>query len=268
MLNKSKMTRFLSFGLAVAGFVMAAGSFSEANAQCKNDPFCQPSWKQQKKPSSPGTTNAPGSTKSTKPVAPTVGPVQAPPIEARINFYKGERERAIASGLPIPKVTSVLTLDEMAVSGIFKTPRGFAAMVEATPINLSFTIYPGERFFDGQLVAIEENRLVFRKVVKMSNNKFVTSVENKALRQFTVRQEVQGTTPSDVRPSGTTQVANTEQQPVQNAPQTASTDPNKPVTPTVVVSPLDEINKQPVSKPEDAVKDKKGKKPAKVAKKS
>ena len=39
-------------------------------------------------------------------------------------------------------------------------------MVHATPINLSYTIYPGEKFFDGQLVAIEENRLTFRKVIK------------------------------------------------------------------------------------------------------
>ena len=40
-------------------------------------------------------------------------------------------------------------------------------MVEATPIKLSYTIYPGEKFFDGQLVAVEENRLVFRKVTKV-----------------------------------------------------------------------------------------------------
>jgi hypothetical protein len=50
----------------------------------------------------------------------------------------------------------------MSVTGIFKTPRGYAAMVEAAPIKLSYTIYPGEKFFDGQLVAVEENRLVFR----------------------------------------------------------------------------------------------------------
>ena len=44
-------------------------------------------------------------------------------------------------------------------------------MVEATPIKLSYTIYPGEKFFDGQLVAVEENRLVFRKVTKTGPNK-------------------------------------------------------------------------------------------------
>ena len=63
-------------------------------------------------------------------------------------------------------MTSVLTLNEMAVTGIFRTPRGYAAIVEATPLRLSYTIYPGEKFFDGQLVAVEENRLVFRRVVR------------------------------------------------------------------------------------------------------
>ena len=97
--------------------------------------------------------------------------------------------------MQLPKVTSVLTLEEMAVIGIFRTPRGYAAMVEAKPIKLSYTIYPGEKFFDGQLVAIEENRLVFRKVTKMSNGKFISSVENKALRQYSVQEQVQGTAP-------------------------------------------------------------------------
>src|SRR4029079_9283981 len=93
------------------------------------------------------------------------------------------------NGSPLPKVTSVLTLDEMAVTGIFKTPRGYAAMVEATPIKLSYAIYPGEKFFDGQLVAVEENRLVFRKVTKVGEGKFVASVEHKALRAYSVTTE-------------------------------------------------------------------------------
>ena len=45
---------------------------------------------------------------------------------------------------------------------------------------------------DGQLVAVEENRLVFRKVLKMSNGKFVSSVENKPLRKYSNMEVVQG----------------------------------------------------------------------------
>ncbi len=192
MLNKSKLTRFLSLGLAVAAFILISGHFTQTSAQCaSNDPFCTPTWKKPKKSANPTTTTTTGgTTKKEKPVPPAVVPVLAPSIELRINYYKQQREVAAANGQPLPKVTSVLTLDELAITGIFKTPRGFAAMVEAVPIKLSYTIYPGERFFDGQLVAIEENRLVFRKVTKMSNGKFVSSVENKTLRQYTVQQEV------------------------------------------------------------------------------
>jgi len=57
---------------------------------------------------------------------------------------------------PAPKPTTALLLSEIQVVGITRTPRGYAAIVEATPIKLSYVVYPGERFFDGQLVAIED----------------------------------------------------------------------------------------------------------------
>jgi hypothetical protein len=44
-------------------------------------------------------------------------------------------------------------------------------------------IYPGERFYDGQLVAIEDNRLVFRRETVYSDGKRERSVEMKPLRQ-------------------------------------------------------------------------------------
>lgn len=271
MLNKSKLTRFLSLSIAVAGLVFVSGHFSQADAQVKPgvDPFKAPEWK---KPKSAVTPGAPNKTSTDKKPAP-VGPVPAPAIEMRINYYKQERERLAALGQTLPKVTSVLTLDEMSITGIFKTPRGFAAMVEATPIRLSYTIYPGEKFFDGQLVAIEENRLVFRKVVKMSNGKFISSVENKTLRQYTVQQEVQGTAPVENNSAKTEVVNNnaaTTTTPTTPTTTAQTENLTKPVTPAVIVSPVDEMNRQPESKPEDSVKDKnkKTKKPTKVAKKS
>jgi len=277
MLNKSKMTRFLSLSFAIAGFILMSGNLTETLAQCKNDPFCQPSWKKPVKQGSTGPTSSSSAPKPEKKLPPPIIPVAAPAIDLRINYYKQQREIAATNGLPIPKVTSVLTIDEMAISGIFKTPRGYAAMVEATPIKLSYTIYPGEKFFDGQLVAIEDNRLVFRKVVKMSNNKFITSVENKALRQYTVQQEVQGTAPIDNNSANKTEVVNNAT-PTTTTTTTTTTptaivtidDKSKPAAPTSIVSPVDEMNKQPESKPEDSVKDKnkKNKKPTKVAKKS
>jgi hypothetical protein len=258
MTNKSKITRFLSLSLVAAGFILLSGYFTESHAQTR-DPFEKPAWAKPKT----ANPNASTSNKPQKPIAPSIVVVTAPAIEQRIAYYKIQRERAAMNGQEIPKVTSVLTLDEMSVIGIFRTPRGYAAMVEAKPIKLSYTIYPGERFFDGQLVAIEENKLTFRKITKMSNSKFISSVENKTLREYSMQEEVQGTAP--IQSSGNTEVANTNQPAAVPVPTT-----DKPVvtTPSVIISPLDEMNKQQIE-PKDSAKektDKKVKKPTKVAK--
>lgn len=175
----------LAFAAAVICF---GGQFAEVSAQ--RDPFEKPAWARTRE----ARTGGPVGTGAKGSAAPVVYGV--PAIEQRIEYYKRLREDSVANGLPMPKVTSVLTVDELAVTGIFKTPRGYAAMVEATPIKLSYTIYPGEKFFNGQLVAVEENRLVFRKVTKVSKDKFVSSVENKTLRKYTEREVFQGTAPA------------------------------------------------------------------------
>ena len=243
MINIEKTLRLLSIGIAAAAFLLISGGSFETQAQGR-DPFAKPGWARQRDPRGAGATNA--------------GPpaeLGAPAIQQRIDYYKRLRESAAASGQPIPKVTSVLTLNELAVTGIFRTPRGYAAMVEATPIKLTYTVYPGERFFDGQLVAVEENRLVFRRVTKMSTGKFVSSVENKALRQYSDRETIQGTAPAE-----------SEMASKNPAPQPAAAGPDgKPLAPVKIVSPLDEMNKQ-VPGDKDTEKSKKdAKKPVKVA---
>lgn len=107
----------------------------------------------------------------------------APPIQERIDRYKAQKIAAMNAQIPAPKPTTALLLSEVQVIGIFRTPRGYAAMVEALPIKLSYVIYPGEIFFDGQLVAIEENRLVFRRETVWVNGKRERVVEIKPLRQ-------------------------------------------------------------------------------------
>lgn len=273
-MNKSKILRFLILSLAAAGFVLISGSWTETLAQ--RDPFVKaPFAKPKTATSNTAKPNSTGKTENQKTAPKGPMPVLPPAIEQRINYYKSLREEAALNGRELPKVTSVLTLEEMSVTGIFRTPRGYAAMVEAKPIKLSYTIYPGEKFFDGQLVAIEENRLVFRKVVKMSDGKFIASTENKALRKYSVQEEVQGTAP--VETSGKTEAAvNTQPQsdkteeskPEENKPEEKKSEPAKS---SVIVSPVDEMNNQPQEKPKDSAKektDKKAKKPVKVAKKS
>src|SRR6266542_5361648 len=106
-----------------------------------------------------------------------------PTIQERIERYRGQKMAAANAHVPAPKPTTALLLSEMQVIGIFRTPRGWAAMVEATPIKLSYVVYPGEAFFDGQLVAIEENRLIFRRETVWADGRREKSVEIKSLRQ-------------------------------------------------------------------------------------
>ncbi|HMQ02612.1 MAG TPA: hypothetical protein PKD26_01675 [Pyrinomonadaceae bacterium] len=233
MFNRSYLKRLLTFGLAVIGTVLIGGVGSDANAQGR-DPFAKPGWSitREARPA----TNRPG------PGAQAAQVPLVPSIEQRIEFFKRLRENAVMNGQPIPKVTSVLTLSEMAVTGIFKTPRGYAAMVEAVPIKLSYTIYPGEKFFDGQLVAVEENQLIFRKVTKVGKDKFVSSVENKTLRQYTAQEQIQGTAPTNTEGRPPETIA-TYQPPTR-------TETAAPAAAGPIVSPLDEMDNQtPDSEP-------------------
>ena len=108
-----------------------------------------------------------------------------PTIQDRITQYKAQKMAAMNARMPAPKPTTALLLNEIQVIGISRSPRGYAAIVEATPIKLTYVIYPGEPFFDGQLVAIEDNRLVFRREMVFTDGHRERSVEYKSLRQPT-----------------------------------------------------------------------------------
>ena len=269
-MNKAHIIKVLSLTLGTIALVFLGGCFEESFAQNSRDPFTKnPILKKKDRVvrarSNPSPNTGGSKRTSKKPVKKGPHVVEAPSAEARINYYKQVRRAAAESGQPIPKPTSVLLLDELSVSGIFKTPRGYAAMVKAAPISLSFTIYPGEKFFDGQLVAVEENRLIFRKVTKWSTGKFVSSVENKALRKYTDQQTFQGTAPPEAYVSAPESAANTS----------PKVDVEKgSVSPSKIVSPLEEAKQKESSDAKEAAKagskDKKGKsrskKKAKVAK--
>jgi Tfp pilus assembly protein PilP len=110
--------------------------------------------------------------------------LEPPSIQVRIERYRAQKMAAANAHVAAPKPTTALLLSEVQVTGIFRTPRGWSAMVEATPLTpkLSYVIYPGENFFDGQLVAIEENRLVFRRDIVWADGRREKGVEIKPLR--------------------------------------------------------------------------------------
>ena len=165
------------FVIAVAGGVMPA---VQAQAPSKSEPVV-------KKPAAGRDVFkkyvAPAPLPPPKPKSALVAP---PPIEARIEQYRAQKVAAMNAHLPAPKPTTALLLSEVQVVGISRTPRGYAAIVEAIPIKLSYVIYPGEKLYDGQLVAIEDARLVFRHETIWSDGRRDQTVEMKSLRQLNV----------------------------------------------------------------------------------
>jgi len=176
-----KQTKILQYGLAillaVAGLTLS-GAVPTANGQEKSEPRA-----------ASGRSNQGGRDPFKKYEPPrlvvkkTGGLVMPPSIQARIEQYKAQKLAAMSARVAAPKPISAFLLSEVQVVGISRSPRGYAAIVEASPIKLAYVIYPGERFYDGQLVAIEDNRLIFRRETVYSDGKRERSVEMKPLRQ-------------------------------------------------------------------------------------
>ena len=176
MKHYTQIIRYSIVGFLLCGALVACGALSRVAAQDKSGASVR-----QKGERDPFVPYKP----PVKPKVNKVIPVPVPPpsIQERIDGYKSQKIAAMNAQQPAPKPTTALLLSEMQVTGIFRTPRGFAAMVEATPIHLSYVVYPGEVFYDGQLVAIEENRLVFRQETRWSDGRREKRVETKPLRK-------------------------------------------------------------------------------------
>jgi hypothetical protein len=256
MKNILHKTKVFVMSVASVGFILGIGMLTVVSAQ-QTDPFAKRYVPSAKKPTAP-KPGTPGGTpvtpKPAKPLPPPVVAQKVPTVEERIAYYRRLRQDAVVNGTPIPKVTGFLTLDELLVSGIFRTPRGVSAVLEAKPISLSYTVYPGEKFFDGQLVAVEENYLVFRQVTKMSNGRFISAEVKRPLREFSIQEEVQGTAPVDT--SGSKDSKSTE------STVASKYEPAKPanIQSTSMTSPLDEMLSQPVESAAKDPKDPKAKK--------
>ena len=181
-----KKTSSVSLPAALLGAVMlASGLAGTAVAQDSTQNEPQPEKTTTKRVTSGGRDPF----RKYEPPRPTVKRIAnqspIPSIQERINLYKAQKSAAMNARMPAPKPTTALLLSEIQVIGISRTPRGYAAIVEATPIKLSYVIYPGEPFYDGQLVAIEDNRLVFRHETVFTDGRRERSVEYKPLRQPT-----------------------------------------------------------------------------------
>jgi hypothetical protein len=148
------------------------------------DPFDTPPFLKKKEPKIVTPVKTTPKVAKAGPPAPSL--VKPPDIQARVNYYKEQKRACIIEQCTPPKPTTAFLIEEIEVAGIFRTPRGYAAMVNAKPIGLSYVIYPGENLYDGQLVAIDEDHAVFRHHLNWSDGRIEEKIERKALRQATV----------------------------------------------------------------------------------
>jgi hypothetical protein len=66
---------------------------------------------------------------------------------------------------PMPEGIAGLLIDEIDLTGIFRTSRGFVAQVVAANRNKSFLLREGDQLYDGDVVSVTQNEVVFKQIV-------------------------------------------------------------------------------------------------------
>ncbi|HEY4565589.1 MAG TPA: hypothetical protein VIJ36_21615 [Thermoanaerobaculia bacterium] len=67
---------------------------------------------------------------------------------------------------PRPEGVPGLLIDEIDLRGIYHTSRGFVAQVVAANQKKSYLLKEGDQLFDGDVVSINKNEVVFKQVVQ------------------------------------------------------------------------------------------------------
>jgi Tfp pilus assembly protein PilP len=67
---------------------------------------------------------------------------------------------------PRPEGIPGLLIDEITISGIFRTPRGWVAQVQAANQNKSYLIKVDDQLYDGDVLSISGNEVVFKQIVQ------------------------------------------------------------------------------------------------------
>ena len=67
---------------------------------------------------------------------------------------------------PRPEGVPGLLIDEIVVTGLFRTPRGWVVQVRAADQGKSFLLREGDQLYDGEVVSIGRNEVAFKQVVQ------------------------------------------------------------------------------------------------------
>lgn len=67
---------------------------------------------------------------------------------------------------PRPEGIPGLLIDEVMVSGIFRTNQGYVAQVQSAENEKSFLLKEGDQLYDGDVVRIMDDEIVFKQIVQ------------------------------------------------------------------------------------------------------
>jgi hypothetical protein len=67
---------------------------------------------------------------------------------------------------PRPEGVPGLLIEEIDLTGIFRTSRGFVAQVVASNQKKSYLLKEGDQLYDGDVVSINKNEVVFKQIVQ------------------------------------------------------------------------------------------------------
>ena len=67
---------------------------------------------------------------------------------------------------PRPEGVPGLLIEEIDLTGIFRTSKGFVAQVVASNQKKSYLLKDGDQLYDGDVVSINKNEVVFKQIVQ------------------------------------------------------------------------------------------------------
>jgi hypothetical protein len=161
-------------GLAALILLLLGGLAQQTQAQPKAPP-AQPATP----PPPAGTSAAPGE----EPAGPDIGNIDEI-LEGEeevlsggaFSYDPGNRRDPFKSLLagpdrpefrgPRPEGIPGLLIDEIDLSGIFRTSKGFVAQVSAGNQKKSYLLKEGDQLYDGDVVSINRNEVVFKQIVQ------------------------------------------------------------------------------------------------------
>ena len=69
-------------------------------------------------------------------------------------------------GDPRPDGLPGLLIDEIDLTGIFRTSRGYVAQVKPHNQTRSYLLKEGDQLYDGDVVSINRNEVIFKQIVQ------------------------------------------------------------------------------------------------------